>query len=185
MIVYKPWSADGYQWVIPSDRFGYRTISNVFRAEPGSRVGARWIPRAVRLLTEDDGKQLHQADMPWYSSEALVVTDHARSVLEGVVGEDAEFLPLECYSDRLWLLYPWHLVDAFDEERSEVKRFTSGRIMEVTRYAFFEKAVEGLTCFKVPELATRIFVRESLVTAVQNAGLTGVEFRRVWQSSNL
>lgn len=184
MIVYQPWGADGYQWVIPVDHSGYRTISNALSAEPGGRVGARWVPPSVRLLTEDDGQQLRWADMPWYSSEALVVTDHARSVLEKIVGEDAEFLPLNCDTARLWFLYPWRIADAFDKERSQVKRFTSGRIMEVTQYAFLESELTGLTCFKVPQVGAEIFVRESVVTTIQNARLTGAGFRRVWQSSD-
>jgi hypothetical protein len=87
-----------------------------------------------------------------------VVTVWAPTVLDDVLGDDAEILPLTCDEEDLWLIHAWRLVDALDEDNSVFNRFaSSGRIRRVTRYAFREDMVQSRTCFRVPQLRAVMF----------------------------
>jgi hypothetical protein len=186
MIVYQPRPVEGYQWVLPTVRHASLAIRKVLNAEPGKSAANRWIPPHVRLLHEDEGQHLRPADMPWCNSSVIAVTERARPVLEELLAGDAEFLPLDCDEEQLWLVHPWRIVDALDEERSELERFTSSdRVMTVTRYVFREAALGGVACFKVPQMIAPMFVTEGVVAAIRGNGLTGVRFQRLWQSPAL
>lgn len=184
MIIYRIWSAEGYQRVLLADEDGYTAIRNTLRADPGRPAQGRWVPPRVRLLTEWQGERYRYADLPWYSGYAMAVTRQARTVLEGIVASDAEFLPLECEQEELWLMHPWKSVLAFDAAKSDFRLLPSGRINEVTRYAFLEASVRGLACFTDLRLPTRLFVTDGVVTAINNAGLAGMSFQQVWKSSS-
>jgi hypothetical protein len=141
MIIYRTWSAEGYQRVLLVDEDGYAALWSVLQANPGTPVGTRWVPPRVRMLTElrdqrrHHGQQRKHADLPWYSSYVMAVTRQARTVLEDIVANDAEFLPLECEEEELWLMHPWRSVLAFDAENSDFELLSTGRISEVNRYA--------------------------------------------------
>ena len=74
----------------------------------------------------------------------IVLSERARQLLEPLLGEDAELLPAyDADGADLWAVQPWRRVDALDEERSETQRFeSSGRIMDVRRWALRAEAVE-------------------------------------------
>jgi hypothetical protein len=184
VIVYQPWGAEGRRWVTPPIGYRYNYITNMLWAEPGKPVGDRWIPPPVRLVTEVHDEPLHHVDLPWFSSYAMVVTRRARTVLDVVVAADAEFLALDCDAEELWLMHPWRVVNAFDLRRCDVKLFDSGKVMEVTRYAFREAEIRGLTCFTDRRLKAEMFVTDPVVAAVKEAGLEGGDFRKLWQSPN-
>jgi hypothetical protein len=103
-------------------------------------------------------------------------------VLEPLLAADTEVLTCECdEADELSLAQPWRVVDALDVENSSVWRFTDGMINRVDRYVFWEEMVAGLECFGIPQLPT-MFVTDSIVAAVKDAGLHGTTFRPIWQS---
>lgn len=182
MIVYRTWSTEGYQWALLADEDGYTPIRKILRAAPGELVGNRWVPPRVRLLTELHRQQLQRGDLPWYSSYVMTVTRRARTVLEEIVANDAEFLPLECEEEELWLMHPWRSVHALDAAGSDFALLPSGRIREVTRYAFLEARIQKLACFIDQRLPGRLFVTDAVVTAINNAKLTGTSFQEVWKS---
>jgi prepilin-type processing-associated H-X9-DG protein len=166
-----------YQWVIPVADKGYLKIWAMLNQRPGQRVGENWVPPRVYLWDGDDPPPLWRADMPWFAGGALVVTPRAREVLGEVLGDDAEMLPLRHDGEDLWLVNPWRQVDALDEENSEIKRFPStGRVMGITRYAFKEDMIKGLSCFTIPQLRNVMFVDGSVADAAQRTGLAGVIF---------
>jgi hypothetical protein len=74
------------------------------------------------------------------------------------------------------------VVDALDEDRSELKRFpSSGRIMRVVRLALFPERVTGEVIFKVPQLLTSpIFVTDRFAQRIQERGLVGFDLQPVW-----
>ena len=54
-------------------------------------------------------------------------------------------------------------------------------INRVDRYVFWEEIVAGLECFRIPQQQS-MFVTDSIVAAVKDAGLHGTIFRPVWRS---
>jgi hypothetical protein len=182
MIVYSSWPSEMTEWVMPVEKGGHRIIKDVLFSDPGVPVGGRWVPQRMYMLTEDDnGESLQQTDMPHYGADALVVNKRARDSLEPVIGQDAEFLEITGGREDLWLVNPWRVLDVFDEERSDFKRFNnSRRIMKITKYAFRPGLLEGVTCFRIPQRLGEALWTDLVVEAIGTAGLTGTVFRKVW-----
>jgi hypothetical protein len=185
MIVYKPWVGDEAEWASPVEPGGHLKIRDLLLGNPGVPVGDRWVPQRMYMVTQDDrGRPRRIVDMPNYSSDGIMATSRAREVLEPIVGNDAEFLEVTGGREMMWLVNPWRVVDALDEEKSDLKRFNnSERIMKVTKYVFRPEALAGVTYFRVPQLGARMFVTAPVVEAVHAAGLTGIDFRRLWSDA--
>lgn len=95
-----------------------------------------------------------------------------------------ELLPLACPYARLHVYNPTRILDALDENASDIVRFSSGRIMTVQEYVFRPHVVAGVDLFKLPNLrASPTFVSEEYVDAWSSAGLVGLEFKQVWAAT--
>ena len=177
--VYEPYVEAGYEWALRVNSRDFET----FRWLPARSPGDPWRPVWMFLLTTDqEWGPRKKADMPWYGTNVLILTWRAREVLADVLAGDAEVLPLDCDDgEDLWLVNPWRTVDALDVDRSQVRRFSDGGIMNIDRYVFQEESVAGLRCFRIPQRST-MFVTDDVVVAVRDAGLRGTTFRRVWHS---
>ncbi|MCK1641696.1 hypothetical protein IVA95_30170 [Bradyrhizobium sp. 157] len=98
-----------------------------------------------------------------------------------LLDRSGELLPLECPEADLWLFNVLTVVDALDEEKSELVRFDDGDILDVERYVFRPDLTEGLAVFKVPQLLRGpLFLGDEFVRAVKAAGLRGPEFTQLW-----
>ena len=176
--VYEPDVEEGYQWAMPvGSTEPIRQLRYRQRGDP-------WSPLWMYLISTDikeGGKPRLVADMPWHGSSVLIVKKRALEVLGPVLGADAEVLPLDCDEEELWLVNPWRVVDALDEERSTVRRFTDGGVMGVDKLVFWPQRVVGLRCFRIPQLPYMLVANE-VVAAARAAGLRGTKFRPVWHS---
>ena len=178
--VYQPYFESGYEWVMPVDKT--RQILDLrYR-----RRGDRWPPLRMYLIhsqaPEAGGASREDAEMPWHARSVVVMKKHAREVLEPLFAADAEILACECdEAEELSLAHPWRVVDALDVENSSVRRFADGMINRVDRYVFWEEMIAGLECFRIPQQQS-MFVTDSIVAAVKDAGLHGTIFRPVWRS---
>jgi len=73
------------------------------------------------------------------------------------------------------------LVDALDLEKAAVKRFSSGRIMRILRYAFLPGKIAGLVLFKIPETVLQdVYAGEGFLEAFRASELEGFVFKLVW-----
>jgi len=168
------------EWVyVPSeaDRAMLRELDGTPRREG-------WRPPLARLLKSSDRKRLKYSDMPHYSTDVLVLREPAMKALEPLLRPDGEFLPLDCAEAELWLFNCTRVVDALDEERSAIVRFSSsGRIMRVEKYAFRAGPLQGVFAFKVPQLLrSEIFVTAGVAQAAREAGLVRTDFELLWES---
>lgn len=178
--VYEPYFEPGYDWAMPAG-----SVEPILDLKTRRR-GDPWKPLWMYMTTTDaQGRPRQRADMPWHGHGTLVLTAKARQVLEKALGDDAELLPAyDTQGQDLWLVHAWRVVDALDEERSDVVRFTSGKIMTVRRFALRAGAVAGLRCFRLPEQLATMLVTSEVVAAVRSAGLHGTTFRPVWPSGH-
>ena len=177
--VYKSYFERGYDWAMPVGSPG-QILELKARG-----CGDPWKPIWMYMLTTDaQGNPRQPADMPWHGSGTMVLKDRARRVLEPVLGEDAEWLPgYDSNGEDLWLVHAWRVVDALDEEHSDVERFkSSGRIMRVRRYVLHDEAVKGVRCFRLPQQLSRILVTDEVASAVSAAGLHGTRFVPIWRT---
>ena len=168
------------EWVLPVHDGDHEVLWSL----NGISRRATWRPMPVaRLLVDDEGEPRAEADLPWLGVNVLVLHERAAGLLAPVLERHGELLPLSCPDAELWLFNVLSVVDALDEENSEMVRFDDGDILDVERYGFRAEAAAGLALFKVPQLLRGpLFVSDEFVDAVEAAGLTGPEFTHLWSS---
>lgn len=179
MRVLNPGPSENSEWVVPLDSRDFESLT--FDGTPRSKD---WVPiRVERVVETEHGQQLVKSDFPWLGSGKLALRQRATELLAPALEPYAELLPLE-WDVPIWAVNVLTVVDALDEDRSTLVRFDSGRIMRVERYAFRKEVVDDLLVFKVPQLArSAVFVSSAFVELVERSGLTGIEFRLLWESS--
>jgi hypothetical protein len=92
--------------------------------------------------------------------------------------EDGELLPLACEDAQLWLYNAFSVADGLDEERSEIERFRSGRILKLGKAVFLPQARPQFNAFKIRGLEDGpLFVSDRVAALAQTAGLRGTVFR--------
>ena len=180
--VYMPLSSEGFEFCHPVDENDFETLKVQI---DGTTRGQTWSPIQMRLIREDEGKSLLESDSPWLGTHALIFRKSAIEKLKSLLMEYGELLPVACPGAELAIFNPTHVVDALDEEASSVLRFSGGRIMRITRYAFRPEVVAGVEIFKIPSLrVSPTFVGERFVKLWHSSGLTGLEFKSIWSSDS-
>ena len=148
----------------------------------GVKRSSNWQVPEFHLISRDEGVGLLPVDMPWLGSHALLLKHRALDALEPFLSAHGELLPVPC-SPRLWLFNPTCIIDALDQSASKVERFSSGRLMFVDSYAFNVHRVEKASIFKIPDLrVSPTFFSQGMVQTIQSLGITGLDFKLVWES---
>ncbi|MEJ1231379.1 MAG: DUF1629 domain-containing protein [Galbitalea sp.] len=113
----------------------------------------------------------------------FVVSDRAREVLEDVVRDDGEFLPLSCEEEPLWLLSITRVIDALDPERSSLEGNEWSKY--VVRHWFREELLRDVSAFCLPreKLVGGAYVTDRFVAAATEHHLVGRDFRLLWEAA--
>ena len=159
------------------------TIDLVSLLESRSPLSADWTPiRVCRVHPTSNRRKPIKVDMPFYGTQVLFLRPRAVDALGPMLFKHGEILPVQDEGgDELYLYHAFHFIDALDIEKSDIKYFSSGRIMRIDRHVFFPKIVEGVDVFRIPQLrASPIFVSDRFADLVRSSGLTGTEFELVW-----
>jgi hypothetical protein len=143
----------------------------------GDWIATKWKGLRARLARERSEKAKPSADFISIDLAFDAMSGRARAILEDLVSGQMEFLPIETPVGPYYGLHVSY-VDCLDVEHAEVLRYkSSGRIMEVIKYAFRWERLEGIHIFRLPELGTsRLFVSDEFKRLVEANGLTGLEF---------
>lgn len=178
--VYQPLGAEGFELCHPTRGEDFETFNQQIN---GTTRRTTWQAITVRLIHVDEGKQLAISDSPWLGSHALIFRREAIEKLGALLEPHGEFLPLRCPDAELLVFNPTRVLDALDEQASQLTRFSGGRIMSVARYAFIATAIADADIFKIPNLrVSPTFLSERIVQAWRLAGLRGLEFKRIWSA---
>ncbi|HWU89493.1 MAG TPA: DUF1629 domain-containing protein [Kofleriaceae bacterium] len=176
--VYEPIGAEGFEFCHPERQDDFETF-NV--QVDGTRRRATWQSIPVHLVHEDRGKKLAASDSPWLGSHALILRRSPIEKLGALLQEYGEILPLICEEAELFTFNATRILDALDEQASSVIRFSSGRIMHVSRYVFRPEVIGDTDIFKIPNLrVSPTYVSERVVQAWASGGFRGLVFNKVW-----
>jgi hypothetical protein len=139
-----------------------------------------WKPIPVRILKSNQGRPLAYSDSPWMTAHGLVFREtalvHMRTEIQG------EFLPLSCDEGALVVLNSISVAEALDEAASTIKRFKSGKIMDIQRHTFRPRHIAKLNTFRIPNYqVSPIFVSDHFVRRWQTANLKGLSFQKIWE----
>jgi hypothetical protein len=172
--VYVPQPEEGFELchpIIPAD------FENLVRLINGQPRADSWTPIPVEIIREDEGEPLKRAGSPWLGPHALILREDAAAAVSRPLARWGEFLPLRCSEAPLVVYNPTHVLDALDERKSDVRRFSNGRVMMVKRYVFREGAIGKESAFKIPNLrSSPTFFVDTAVQAWTAAGIRGVRF---------
>jgi hypothetical protein len=122
----------------------------------------------------------HETGRPQPDFEMIVdvpvFTRAAYETLSGVLEGRGETLPLG--TADVVAFNVTRVVDALDEDRSEIKRFSSGRVMRIAHPVFDPAKVAGETIFRVTTYPRTVFVTDAFVDAAD--GLKGMALSEDW-----
>jgi uncharacterized protein DUF1629 len=180
VFILKP-DANRYQGLLPSDR---SNSLEAFRRFNGTQIGASWVPWKVEIDRPEGYENLPFGDFPLMALHVPAFSERAATLLEPLLIENGELLPLVCDEGSYFAFNVTSVLDALDEEKSSVLRFTSGRIMNITGYEFLPEKVTS-PIFKIPQVPLMdVFVTDEFQDAVIRHGLKGFDFKLVWESSS-
>lgn len=181
-MICEPLVAGGYEWVNCCSEADYET----FLSFDGSQRATQWRPVKVQRVRADERQAFRPSDFPWLGAHALVMRRNAVEALRVMLDASGEVLPLATDDGiELFVLNVTRVLDAIDEPRSEILRFPgSNRIMRIKSVAFLERVLGSADIFRLPHRTSSTYVSDRFVKAVHDAGLKGLEFKRVWAPQN-
>jgi hypothetical protein len=175
MKIYELCLADGQEWALPK----VLEDNHILLDLRGQRQ-PRWMPIGVDLLTEDDeGAPRGYSDFPWYGSHVLILRSGAAEGLRDTMRPYGEFLPLKG-DGGLELFNATSVLDALDEDRSEIIRFDDGDILNIERYALRQEAIGNSLIFKLPYRASHLYMQAGFIEQINDMGFCGIGFDLVW-----
>ena len=169
---------NAYQTIVPVNESDWE----YFEPLDGRPVRGQWRPVPVEFLREKprDWKK-PKGDFPSLATHVPVFSRRALDELREFLEPSGELLPLVCDEGDYWAHNVTLVLDALDVGASAVRRFSSGRVMDIDTYVFRADRLENAVVFKLPETTRMdVFVTRSFVDRVGMSGLEGFLFLPVW-----
>ena len=151
---------------------------------------SRWTPVSVGYSTEvyNDTDERHERipNFPGLSS-CITCDEKAKSILDELIHDHADFLPLTSHTitdKQFYILHFKTILDCLDNERSEFARLQAGYIMGIRRHVFKSDCIGDTPIFRLPIAGSppgRPYVNDKFKQLVEDHHLTGLEFRKVWE----
>jgi hypothetical protein len=113
-----------------------------------------------------------------------VFSERAKRIFEPPLQGLGRWIALDYDEAPYWLFFITNIVDALDEEKSEIARFkSSGRVMGIDSYAFKPEIVKDQFLFTLPQQpGSDRLVTDRFIDLVHEHKLTGFMFQRLWSS---
>ncbi len=140
-----------------------------------------WNPVAVEWLDEGDSATKPLPDFPSFGG-VPAFSRRAIETLKPMLERSGTILPLAMRGGDDFFAYQVSTcIEALDEDASVLSRFSTGRIMSISKYVFIPDAISS-AIFKVPQRRAEIFVTDAFVEEVTRAGLTGFVFDHLYSA---
>jgi hypothetical protein len=173
--IYIPVGSQEHRWLQCVDDADFDALNST---DLQSRVSSSW-RLGVRLIVENErGTPLRDSGLLWLSSQVLAMTAVVRDAVRPLLEGHGVLAPLRSDDGDFWMFVP-EVCDALNEAGSSVTRFSSGRVMYVSRYDFHPDRLVDRTAFRIPQLPKGpMFCTQRVVDAL--SGESGVEFHQVF-----
>lgn len=175
--IYEPQVAEGYEWVNAVEPNDYE----IFLQFDGTPRASVWRPVPVRRTRADERHPFKQSDFPWLAGCALVMRRSAVDALRDMLDANGQLLPLSTDDGVELFALNARTIDAMDKAASSVIKYPgTDRIMRIKSIAFEASRIDGIDLFRLPHRASATYVSSRFVERVQEAGLRGLSFEKVW-----
>jgi len=152
------------QWEI----FAYRFI--------GKPLLSDWPEVRVKFY-RDESNLLKPDIMTLAGSNPLIFTHRALQILGPILGDSIEVLPIKHGRAVWYAINILRVKDCLDQKKSNVIYFSSGRIMDVEKYVFYDNCLNDCYLFKLPEFINSIqYATDAFKEIVEINKLTGLVF---------
>ena len=141
----------------------------------GVRLGGNWTPIPAKI----DDSVGSPGDFPSVLWDIPVFSLRAWTILEPLIGDSVEALPLKCRDRSLFALNVLAVVDCLDQKKCEFKYYSSGKIMRVAKFAFRSDPAVKHHMFSIPEASGVVFVSDQFRETVDKEKLKGLTFKSV------
>lgn len=139
-----------------------------------------WSPLQISYQ-DDEGKN---TDFPRYTPGRPIFNDKAVTILNPLLEELVEFLPLRDSKYKFFFCNVLNVFDCVDTGNS-IPETTRGTLIRYKKLYFKEAIISNSPkrhIFKIPELITHIFVSDEFKDEVLKHGLKGLDFEEIWDS---
>jgi hypothetical protein len=161
-----------FQWLTLVDEQEFNLLHDL----PDGPVADSWRPLVAEWIEDDLNTGKPRSDYPTLGSTP-VFSQRAVDALIDVLVPHGELLPLRIADGSFYIYNVTHVIDALDEEQSELIRFSSGGVMRVVSYAFKREVIHGEIIFRVPQLRATVFVSDGFSRRIREADLSGFSLR--------
>lgn len=180
--IYIPVGRDGFELCHPISQGDFERINVEINGTPRQ---SKWQPISVKLVRNDEGRELVKSDSPWLGAHALIFRSGVIGSIGSILQKDGELLPLTCSEADLLICNPTRVLEALDEAASSVLRFNNGKIMLIQQHVFRADVIRDIDIFKIPDLrVSPTFLSQRFVNQWNESRLKGLDFKRVWTSPN-
>lgn len=176
-------------WILDCDVDNYENLTmkeefdiDYIQSFDGTKKIKNWNPLKVKRMYDREF-----SNTPGFSPHIPIFDKKSVSVLNDLLTDNAEILPLDCDEGEFYAINVINVIDCIDYEKSKYKTFRDGkRIMRFTKYVFDEVKIDGLNIFKIKdEPLKRPFVSENFKNKIIDNNLVGFKFELAWDSEQI
>ena len=125
-------------------------------------------------------KKLKKGDFLDLSTHIPVFNKNAISCMREILSPYGQILPLNCRGGDFFAYNVTTVIDGLNEEKSEIIRFPSGKIMNITKYIVNRDKLSGQCIFKIKQAELMdVFVTQDFVEIVKKYKLSGFDFHPI------
>jgi len=128
----------------------------------GEKKADSWHPRAIRWF-DDDGSnpdEYKNPDITYIFPGSFIVGPKAAELIQPVVDDVAELLPIPFNGETWYFLNVFNYVDSLDKVNSRYKIYETGEVGYLVKPAFFPDKVPHAKLFMIPENRARLYYAE-------------------------
>jgi hypothetical protein len=169
--LYAP-DSDTYDTLAQASQQSDRALSMLEGASP---VASKWRP--VKVVIDKHGRS---GDFPSFLPHVPAFSRRALDVLQPVLGDEIEALPLDSGRLAFYAIHVLEVVDCLDEQQSVVKHYPSGGVMSIRKHVFDENCLGQRLMFRIGQ-APRwgVYYTDRFKQLLEDAGLEGLTHRQV------
>jgi len=162
--------------------FGPDDIKARGRSWTAPRLAPFWSPQPVI------GQVKPFNDYPCVNLTIPAFSRRAVDALSDFLVPNGELLPLVTNVGEYFAYNTTTIADVLDQERTEIRwlsdRHTVDQVFEIDRYECVADRMRGLSIFRLVEMSSRTYVSQVFVDRVNERGLRGFHFIKLWPLSS-
>ncbi|EOO22643.1 MULTISPECIES: imm11 family protein [Bacillus cereus group] len=144
-----------------------------------------WTPKFIEVT--DEGKS---SDSPIFlgKSGVQIISEKAKNVLESIVGDNVEFLPLihKQTNKQYYAMHVLRVLEALDTNKTIFDKLSSGLIIGCKKFVFIPYVVQDEPIFKLningKVHPNYLLVSDQFKNVILESELKGFQFTEVWDS---